>query len=80
MRYVVGGRAKERTAASTSLIGRFETEILTQPKKLETLSFRDRFDILLNKKLSGVAVLKHKSYGKCQFVVFCLWFFGVQVL
>ena len=28
MRQVVGGRAKERTAASTSLMGRFETEIL----------------------------------------------------
>jgi hypothetical protein len=47
-------------------------------KKLETLSFRDRFDILLKKKLSGVAVLKHKMlYGKCQFVVFCSRFFGV---
>ena len=32
MRQVVGGRAKERTAASTSLMGRFETEILTQPQ------------------------------------------------
>ena len=29
MRQVVGGRAKERTAASTSLMSRFETEILT---------------------------------------------------
>ncbi len=37
MRNVVGGRAKERTAASTSLMGRFETEILTQPKNLELL-------------------------------------------
>jgi len=31
MRQVVGGRAKERTAASTSLMGGFETEIC-QPK------------------------------------------------
>jgi hypothetical protein len=37
MRQVVGGRAKERTAASTSLMGRFETEILTQPHNLELL-------------------------------------------
>ncbi len=37
MRNVVGGRAKERTAASTSLMGRFETEILTQPKNMELL-------------------------------------------
>ncbi len=37
MRQVVGGRAKERTAASTSLMGRFETEILTQPQNLELL-------------------------------------------
>ena len=37
MRQVVGGRAKERTAASTSLMGRFETEILTQPQNLKAL-------------------------------------------
>jgi hypothetical protein len=37
MRQVVGGRAKERTAASTSLMGRFETELLTQPQNLELL-------------------------------------------
>ena len=37
MRQVVGGRAKERTAASTSLMGRFETEILTQPKNMDLL-------------------------------------------
>ena len=29
MRQVVGGRAVERTAASTSQVGRFETEVLT---------------------------------------------------
>ena len=37
MRQVVGGRAKERAAASTSLMGRFETEILTQPQNFELL-------------------------------------------
>ncbi len=37
MRQVVGGRAKERTAASRSLMGRFETDILAQPKNMELL-------------------------------------------
>lgn len=37
MRQVVGGRAKEHNAASNSLMGRFETEILTQPQNLELL-------------------------------------------
>ena len=37
MHQVVGGRAKERTAASTSLMGRFETEILTQDRNLQCL-------------------------------------------
>ena len=37
MRQIVGGRAKERTAASTSLMGRFETEILTQPQNPKAL-------------------------------------------
>jgi hypothetical protein len=37
MRHVAGGRAIERSAASTSVMGRFETEILTQPKNLELL-------------------------------------------
>lgn len=37
MRQVVGGRAKERTAASTSVMGRFETETLTQPQNLDFL-------------------------------------------
>jgi len=35
MRQVVGGRAKNHTAASTSQMGRFETEILTQPNNLK---------------------------------------------
>jgi hypothetical protein len=37
MRYVVGGRATERSAASTSQMGRFETEVLTQPGNLAEL-------------------------------------------
>jgi len=37
MRYVVGGRATDKTAASTSQMGRFETELLTQPNNLKTL-------------------------------------------
>jgi hypothetical protein len=37
MRHVAGGRAVERSAASTSVMSRFETEILTQPKNLERL-------------------------------------------
>jgi len=35
MRHVAGGRAVERSAASTSVMSRFETEILTRPKNLE---------------------------------------------
>jgi hypothetical protein len=38
MRYVVGGRACERNAASTSQMGRFETEVLTQKDNLAMLS------------------------------------------
>jgi len=38
MRHVVGGRATERTAASTSQMGRFETEVLTQPGNLKALT------------------------------------------
>jgi hypothetical protein len=37
MRHVAGGRAIERSAASTSAMGRFEAEILTQPKNMELL-------------------------------------------
>jgi len=37
MRHVVGGRAKSRAAASTSQMGRFETEVLTQAKNLSAL-------------------------------------------
>ena len=38
MRYVVGGRACERNAASTSQMSRFETEVLTQPENLAALT------------------------------------------
>ncbi len=37
MRHVVGGRAKRRNAASTSQMGRFETEVLTEPLHLDAL-------------------------------------------
>jgi hypothetical protein len=37
-RQVVGGRATERMAASTSQMGRFEMEVLTQPKNLKALT------------------------------------------
>ena len=37
MRHVVGERATDKTAASVSQMGRFETEILTQPQNLEAL-------------------------------------------
>ena len=38
MRQVVGGRATEHAAASTSQMGRFETEVLTQPSNLKALT------------------------------------------
>jgi len=38
MRYVVGGRARTKQAASTSQMGRFETEVLTQAKNLAGLT------------------------------------------
>ena len=38
MRHVVGGRATEHTAASTSQMGRFETEVLTQRGNLKALT------------------------------------------
>jgi len=37
MRHVVGGRAKDATAASASQMSRFETEVLTHPDNLRTL-------------------------------------------
>ena len=38
MRQVVGGRAKERPAASTSQMSRFETEILSSDENLQALT------------------------------------------
>ena len=38
MRHVVGGRASEHSAASTSQMGRFETEVLTQGHNLSELA------------------------------------------
>src|SRR5271165_5011922 len=38
MRQVVGGRAREHSAASTSQMGRFETEVLTQRGNLGELT------------------------------------------
>jgi len=40
MRHVVGGRAKHRNAASRSHMGRFETEVLTDPYHLDALMRR----------------------------------------
>ncbi len=37
MRHIVGERVKDKTAASVSQMGRFETEILTQPQNLKAL-------------------------------------------
>ena len=37
MRHIVGGRAKKRNAASTSEMGRFETEVLTRSRNLRRL-------------------------------------------
>ena len=38
MRHVVGGRASERSAASTSKMGHFKTEVLTQPDNQTALT------------------------------------------
>ena len=37
MRHVIGGRAKRLSAASTSQMGRFETEVLTEPYNVDVL-------------------------------------------
>ena len=37
MRWIVGGKAIERQAASTSQMGRFETELLATDENVETL-------------------------------------------
>jgi len=38
MRHVIGGRAKEKDAASTSAMGRFETELMTREENFSALS------------------------------------------
>jgi len=38
IRQLVGGRARDHTAASTSQMGRFQTEVLTQRRKLNALT------------------------------------------
>ncbi len=38
MRHVVGGRARHRNAASRSHMGRFETEVLTDPEHVDALT------------------------------------------
>ncbi len=38
LRQIVGGRAKERAAASTSQMSRFETEILTSDENVQALA------------------------------------------
>ena len=38
MRWIVGGKAPERGAASSSQVGRFETEVLTQEANLMALA------------------------------------------
>ena len=56
MRQVIGGRARDRQAASTSQMGRFETEILTTRKNLKSLM-----------DLSGMwidRVGQHRSFDK----------------
>ena len=37
MRHVVGGRVAEKAAASSSQVGRFETQVLTEPDNLSRL-------------------------------------------
>jgi hypothetical protein len=54
-RLVVGGRATEYTAASTSQMGRFETEVLTQPKNLNVLT-----------KLSGTSIDRLQEHRAMQ--------------
>jgi len=43
MRHIVGGRAKAKQAASTSQMGLFETEVLTQPRNLWLIRLMRRY-------------------------------------
>ena len=63
MRQVVGGRAEERTAASTSQMGRFETDVLTQPGNLKVLTDLSGqwIDTLLQRKAGDQIILDMDS-------------------
>jgi hypothetical protein len=63
MRQVVGGRAKEHTAASTSQMGRFETDLLTQPGNLKVLTDLSGqwIDTLLQRKAGDQIILDMDS-------------------
>jgi hypothetical protein len=66
MRQVVGGRAPGRTTASTSQMGRFETEVLTQPGNL-TVSTKlsgKWIDRLREHKSMPELILDHGQFGQ----------------
>jgi len=55
-----------KTRTKTSRAAYWRKRISQRSKKLESLSFRHRFDILLEKRPSGVAGLRYTMlYGKC---------------
>jgi hypothetical protein len=58
MRQVIGGRAVENQAASTSQMGRFETDVLTTPENLAVLE-----------KLSGFWIDKVRKYFRDDYVI-----------
>jgi hypothetical protein len=58
MRQVIGGRAVENQAASTSQMGRFETDVLTTSENLEVLA-----------KLSGQWIDKVRKYYRDDYVI-----------
>ena len=58
MRHVVGGRAKERNAASKSQMGRFETEVLTQSANRDALA-----------ALSGKWIDRSRQYKPIQEII-----------
>ncbi|MHC4596400.1 MAG: transposase [Planctomycetota bacterium] len=65
MRHIAGGRAIERSAASTSAMGRFETEILTQSKSLELLMnlTGEWIDRVHQRKSLKQIILDGENYG-----------------
>ena len=84
MRHVLGGRAAERTEASTSQMGRFETEVLTQPGNLAGLRklFGKWIDRLRERRLMRELILDMGSsfnghFGcTCYHPLFCFNQFG----